>query len=251
MARCRARPTQVRQIAGFRRAHRRPAGDYSIVGLTTVANAFATRFPLRTNSSSRPFGRLIVRFTSGDEEQHSADLKKVRAIINCISRQLAITTDLSSTQPAAGRNRADMLFLTGLDKLILGQDANAALTVMLDELARHLDCTMVAVLAPQSKTKRFWPQEAPENGSEKDPLSVQPAVVGIARVKGAATIAEYVEDAAIAARLRELGVDFGQGFGIGRPEPLADVLGRMVSPLDVGLTSTMKVPNPDVMKKLA
>ena len=86
-----------------------------------------------------------------------------------------------------------------------------------------------------------------------NPLSeaIVQAVVGIARVKGVATIAEYVEDAVIAARVRELGVDFGQGFDIGRPEPLADVLGRMVSPLDVGLTSTIQIPNPDVMKKMA
>jgi Amt family ammonium transporter len=86
-----------------------------------------------------------------------------------------------------------------------------------------------------------------------NPLSeaIVQAVVGIAKVKGAATIAEYVEDAAIATRAKELGVDFGQGFGIGRPEPLADVLGRMVSPLDVGLTGTNQVPNPDVILKFA
>ena len=77
------------------------------------------------------------------------------------------------------------------------------------------------------------------------------AVVGIAKVKGAATIAEYVEDAAIAARLKKHGVDFGQGFGIGRPERLSDVLDRMVSPLDIGLTSTIRIPDPDVMKQFA
>jgi diguanylate cyclase (GGDEF)-like protein len=126
--------------------------------------------PLRTDRSSRPFGRLIVRFTSDDAEQHSADLKKVRMIVNCISRHLAITTDLSSTPPAAGRNRADMQFLTGLDRLILGQDANAGLTAMLDEVARHLDCTMAAVLAPQSKTKLFWPQDALEKDDPKDSM---------------------------------------------------------------------------------
>ncbi len=126
--------------------------------------------PLRTKSSSKPFGRLIVRFTSEDAEQHSADLKKVRAVIHCISRHLAITTDLSSTQPAAGRSRADMQFLTGLDKLVLGQDANVGLAAMLDEVARHLDCTMAAVLAPQSKTKLFWPQDALEEDDARDSM---------------------------------------------------------------------------------
>ena len=126
--------------------------------------------PLRTKSSSRPFGRLIVRFASDDAEQHSADLKKVRAIINCISRHLAITTDLSSTQLSAGRSRADMRFLTDLDKLVLGEDAKAGLTIVLDEVARYLDCTMAAVLAPQSKTKLFWPQGALENGDRRDSM---------------------------------------------------------------------------------
>ena len=77
------------------------------------------------------------------------------------------------------------------------------------------------------------------------------AVVGIAKVKGVATVAEYVEDATIAARVKELGVDFGQGFGIGRPEPLADVLSRMVSPLDIGLTDSIRIPDPEVIQKFA
>ena len=34
------------------------------------------------------------------------------------------------------------------------------------------------------------------------------------------TIAEFVETQAIVEILRRLGVDFGQGFGLGRPEPL-------------------------------
>jgi EAL domain-containing protein (putative c-di-GMP-specific phosphodiesterase class I) len=87
----------------------------------------------------------------------------------------------------------------------------------------------------------------------QNPLSeaIVQAVVGIARVTGAATIAEYVEDAVIGKRIEELDVDFGQGFGIGRPEPLADVLNRMDSPLDLGLTSTIRIPDPEVMKKMA
>lgn len=36
------------------------------------------------------------------------------------------------------------------------------------------------------------------------------------------TIAEFVEDAAIISRLREIGVDFAQGYGICKPKPLAE-----------------------------
>ena len=37
---------------------------------------------------------------------------------------------------------------------------------------------------------------------------------------GLPTVAEYVTDEAVAAALRELGVTYGQGFHLGKPEPL-------------------------------
>jgi len=46
------------------------------------------------------------------------------------------------------------------------------------------------------------------------------AIARIGHVMGLKTIAEYVESEAIMHRLDELGVDFVQGFGIHRPEPL-------------------------------
>lgn len=42
----------------------------------------------------------------------------------------------------------------------------------------------------------------------------------IAHVMGKQTIAEFVEDDAVLACLRAMGVDFAQGYGVGRPEPL-------------------------------
>ncbi|MCK5092190.1 MAG: EAL domain-containing protein, partial [Gammaproteobacteria bacterium] len=41
----------------------------------------------------------------------------------------------------------------------------------------------------------------------------------IAKVLKMQTIAEYVEDVSTIEILRELGVNYAQGFGIGRPEP--------------------------------
>jgi EAL domain-containing protein (putative c-di-GMP-specific phosphodiesterase class I) len=41
------------------------------------------------------------------------------------------------------------------------------------------------------------------------------------------TIAEYVETDALRARMADLGVDYGQGFAIGKPQPLADLLGEL------------------------
>ncbi len=46
------------------------------------------------------------------------------------------------------------------------------------------------------------------------------AINQIAHVLGKQTIAEFVEDDAVLACLRAMGVDFAQGYGVGRPQPL-------------------------------
>jgi EAL domain-containing protein (putative c-di-GMP-specific phosphodiesterase class I) len=50
------------------------------------------------------------------------------------------------------------------------------------------------------------------------------AIAQLARSMSMATVAEYVETREIAARVARLGVDYGQGFAIGRPTPLAEIL---------------------------
>src|SRR5438874_6062463 len=50
------------------------------------------------------------------------------------------------------------------------------------------------------------------------------AIAQLARGMSIITVAEYIETEAICARIAELGVDYGQGFAIGRPIPLAEVL---------------------------
>jgi len=37
---------------------------------------------------------------------------------------------------------------------------------------------------------------------------------------GLETIAEYVEDAEILAKVQDIGIDYAQGYGISYPEPL-------------------------------
>lgn len=56
---------------------------------------------------------------------------------------------------------------------------------------------------------------------DADPLSlaIVKAMSDVARVLGRRTIAEFVESAATAARLHEVGIDFAQGFHFGRPAP--------------------------------
>lgn len=50
------------------------------------------------------------------------------------------------------------------------------------------------------------------------------AVVDIAKAMGTRTCAEFVGDDETVELLRELGVDFGQGFHLGRPRPVDDLL---------------------------
>jgi EAL domain-containing protein (putative c-di-GMP-specific phosphodiesterase class I) len=58
--------------------------------------------------------------------------------------------------------------------------------------------------------------------SAEDRVMVR-AIVDLARGMGRQTIAEYVGDEPTVRVLRELGVDYAQGFQIGRPQPLASV----------------------------
>ncbi|KAF0190864.1 MAG: PAS/PAC sensor(s)-containing diguanylate cyclase/phosphodiesterase [Gammaproteobacteria bacterium] len=59
-----------------------------------------------------------------------------------------------------------------------------------------------------------------------DPLSYEMvgAIHRIGRVMGLKTVAEFVENDAIATCLKKLEVDYGQGFGLGKPRPLSDQL---------------------------
>ena len=63
--------------------------------------------------------------------------------------------------------------------------------------------------------------------------SVVAAIVEVARVMGLETVAEYVQDEASMALIKDLGVSWGQGFLLGAPEPLADKLNSLTLHSDV------------------
>ncbi len=50
------------------------------------------------------------------------------------------------------------------------------------------------------------------------------AIVELAKGFAIDTVAEYVENQAIAEAVRQLGVDYAQGYAFGKPEPLKDAL---------------------------
>jgi len=62
-----------------------------------------------------------------------------------------------------------------------------------------------------------------------NPLSeaILVSMTRIAKVMNAMTVAEHVESELVMQRLRQYGIDFAQGFAIGKPRPLATVLSEM------------------------
>jgi diguanylate cyclase (GGDEF)-like protein len=56
------------------------------------------------------------------------------------------------------------------------------------------------------------------------------AIAQLARSMSITTVAEYVETPEIGARVASLGVDYGQGFAIGRPIPFTDLLSELPLP---------------------
>jgi diguanylate cyclase (GGDEF)-like protein len=63
----------------------------------------------------------------------------------------------------------------------------------------------------------------------KDPRaeSMVETIAQLARAMSLTTVAEYVETDEIRSRITALGVDYGQGFAIGRPGPLIDVVAEL------------------------
>jgi len=59
----------------------------------------------------------------------------------------------------------------------------------------------------------------------KDPIdrAMVRSINQIGHVMGIKTIAEFVEDDAVKETLRDIGVDFAQGYGIDKPKPLTDI----------------------------
>ncbi len=61
-------------------------------------------------------------------------------------------------------------------------------------------------------------------GTNQRTESMVRAIAQLARTMGMETVAEFVETDELRTRMASLGVDFGQGFAMGRPTPLSDVL---------------------------
>ena len=61
---------------------------------------------------------------------------------------------------------------------------------------------------------------------ETDPIdqAMVKSINEIGDVMGMQTIAEFVENEAILKKLREIGVDYAQGYGIAKPQPIESMM---------------------------
>ena len=64
-------------------------------------------------------------------------------------------------------------------------------------------------------------------GTNQRTESMVRAIAQLAHTMGMETVAEYVETDELRTRMAGLGVDYGQGFAIGRPVPILEVLGDL------------------------
>ena len=48
----------------------------------------------------------------------------------------------------------------------------------------------------------------------------------IGEIMGIKTVAEYVGNEEVLKKLQDIGVDYGQGFAISRPEPFENIIGK-------------------------
>jgi diguanylate cyclase (GGDEF)-like protein/PAS domain S-box-containing protein len=71
-------------------------------------------------------------------------------------------------------------------------------------------------------------------------LAIVKAINNIAHEIHSQTVAEFVEDESIMAMVRELGIDFAQGYWLGRPEPIEQIFVRTTP--DTTLCSLGRIP---------
>ena len=65
-----------------------------------------------------------------------------------------------------------------------------------------------------------------------DPISyaMVKSINEIGQVMGIQTIAEFVENDQIRAMLEDMGINYGQGYGIERPMPLQEMIDKTIAP---------------------
>jgi len=77
-------------------------------------------------------------------------------------------------------------------------------------------------------------------------FAIVKAINNIAHEIQSQTVAEFVESESIMAMVRELGIDFAQGYGLGRPEPIEQIFLR--SAQGTGRSSEGRIPGDSMLR---
>jgi len=129
----------------------------------------------------------------------------------------ALCFELTETSAVSNLTRADRL----MQRLrVLG--CNFAL----DDFGTGLSSLVYLKSLPVSVLKIDGAFVRDAAGNQRTESMVR-AIAQMAHTMGMETVAEYVETDELRERMAALGVDYGQGFAIGRPVPVADVLGDL------------------------
>ena len=129
-----------------------------------------------------------------------------------------LSFEVTETAAVANIVRAEALIRRLRD---LGSD------VALDDFGRGLSSLSYLKMLPVTHLKidGIFVRDVVSDDRSQAMLS---AIVQLARAMNLKTVAECVESEAIWQATRSLGVEYGQGFSIGRPTPLEKVLGALV-----------------------
>ncbi|MCK4620828.1 MAG: EAL domain-containing protein [Desulfuromonadales bacterium] len=113
---------------------------------------------------------------------------------------------------------------------------NIAATQRMIEQLRQIGCSFAlddfgTGFSTFSYLKQFPAESIKVDGSfiaqldkNREDQAVVRAIIEVAQALGKQTVAEYVENEAVLALIRELGIDFAQGYFIGHPIPVEEIL---------------------------
>lgn len=191
--------------------------------LATSIDRWVVQFALEVISSAAPMLKAMgIKFainlsgqSLGDEEfpifleQRLAEYELPPGLLSF---------EITETAAVANIVRAEMLIRRLQD---LGHD------IALDDFGRGLSSLTYLKSLPVSELKIDGGLVRDVVGNPRSQAMVT-AIVQLAQAMKLRTTAECVESDAIQAAMAQLGVDYGQGFSIGRPRPLEEVLRELL-----------------------
>ncbi len=163
----------------------------------------------------------------GDEDFHGFLERQLRA--HALPPAL-ISFELTETAAVTNIVRAESLMRRLRD---LGHE------IALDDFGRGLSSLTYLKTLPVSYLKIDGDLVRDVVTSSRSQAMVS-AIVQLAKAMGLGTTAECIESEGIRAVIAGLGVDFGQGYALGRPQPLEQVLLQLQNPARSLVTSTRK-----------